>query len=51
MKQSMLKAFQLLVIVIVNSIFIGKAKAQCWSKISAGYSHTVAIKLDGILWN
>ena len=24
--------------------------AQCWSKISAGHDHTIAIKNDGTLW-
>jgi alpha-tubulin suppressor-like RCC1 family protein len=38
------------IITLLCIAFNINAMAQCWSKISAGGYHTLAIKTDGTLW-
>lgn len=37
-------------LLIFGIAFSINTKAQCWSQISAGAGHTIAIKTDGTLW-
>lgn len=39
-----------LIFLSIGLIFLMKVNAQCWSKISAGDYHTLAIDMDGKLW-
>jgi len=42
--------FRIVVLISLNFIYISTS-AQCWSKISVGDYHTLAISVDGKLWS
>jgi alpha-tubulin suppressor-like RCC1 family protein len=44
------KTLRPIVLIIIFNLFYISTSAQCWSKISAGESHVLAIHLDGTLW-